>query len=71
MNQTTVDWLTKQFISFLTIDSPIKHDMINEVVKQAKEMEKEQIAVAYDRGYIDGYVDNGKVGLDYYNETYG
>ncbi len=32
--------------------------------------EKEQIIIAYDKGYVDGYPDNGKVGLDYYKEIY-
>lgn len=41
------------------------------VWQQAKQMEKEQIINAHDIGYEQGYIDNGKDGETYYNETYG
>ena len=34
------------------------------------EMEREQIIIAHESGYEVGYIDNGKDGLTYYNETY-
>jgi hypothetical protein len=40
----------------------------NEIVNQAKQMEKEQISRAYQEGLIDGMNHSPK---EYYNETYG
>jgi hypothetical protein len=71
--QTAVEWLIEKIQSYqIEIDkyNRINIDVPKYMIEQAKAMEKEQIIIAYDRGYIDGYPDNGKVGLDYYKETY-
>jgi predicted transcriptional regulator len=64
---TAVEWLTKQFISFQTIESPIKYDMINEVVRQAKVIEKEQIMDAYIAGYKNAWADANSHVQEYVN----
>jgi hypothetical protein len=42
-----------------------------DIIQQAKEMEKEQIMDAHNQGYADGYRDNRNSPIDYYNEKYG
>ena len=60
--QTAVDWL---------IDQIVNHNGVNsKTFEQAKAMEREQIINAHESGYNAGYIDNGKDGLTYYNETY-
>ena len=56
MKQTAVEWLCEQY--------HLKQDI--EIVKQAKEMEKQQIIDAYDVQWVD-IIENGE---DYYNETF-
>jgi hypothetical protein len=55
MKQTAVEWLIEK-LSYTTSDGTIisHHFIINKLVEQAKEMEKEQIIDAYKKGYIDG-----------------
>ena len=61
--QTAVDYIIN------VVNSCIAPDYIpNEIVKQAKQMEKEQIKNAFDKGY-SYYLFNGG-GEQYYNETY-
>jgi hypothetical protein len=36
-----------------------------------EDMEMEKIVNCYEQAYRDGYIDNGKSGEVYYNETYG
>ena len=65
--QTAVDYIVN------VVNSCIAPDYIpNEIVMQAKQMEKEQIEEAYDNGG-EHYTEYGKaiLGKDYYNETYG
>jgi len=70
MKQTAVEWL----ISELKLDS--NSYLIEHIIKQAKAMEKEQIAKAWNDGdYVYFYskqtgkeFDNGE---EYYNEIYG
>lgn len=79
MKQTAVEWLVEQIlnnkgarvISFSTFY--IK----DEIVEQAKELEKQQIADAYEQGEEDGYwhPENGydkkfESKEQYYNETF-
>jgi hypothetical protein len=61
--QTAVEWLYSQ-ITFNGLDDPS-----GEVLEQAKEMEKEQIKDAFDKGY-SYYLFNGG-GEQYYSVTYG
>jgi hypothetical protein len=76
--QTAVEWLVKE------IDSQYPHINIlwkQRMIEQAKQMEKEQIKAAYNKGYQDGEIDSldakdGDVQYfedaeQYYNETYG
>ena len=63
MKQTAVEWLEEYIrCSIQLTDSEKKW------FEQAKEMEKEQIKDAYDRGY-DEY-DIYRNGQNYYNETF-
>jgi hypothetical protein len=67
-NQTALEWLIEQV--YLPIDAP------NEIIEQAKEMERQQIIDAYRQGVTDEYGDTLDFSKDpsaeeYYNETYG
>ena len=55
MRQTAVEWLCEKY--------HLKQDI--EIVKQAKEMEKEQIIDAYETSHISMMTSK-----QYYNETY-
>ena len=68
MKQTAVEFIVKQIKKDLNLR--LRGFDIDGIGKQAKEMEKEQIIEAYDKGYEEGYRDNGKFGFVYYNETY-
>ena len=63
--QTAVEWLIKQL--FFSDQS----QTLNQYIEQAKAMEKEQMIIFYWGGYDNGYIDNGKLGEEYYNEKYG
>jgi hypothetical protein len=71
MKQTAVEWLQEQLECFGN-----KHELqmswatVDELLKQAKEMEKEQMALCYKVGVIDG--NNGEIlNFDnYYKETF-
>jgi hypothetical protein len=75
--QTAVEWL----LSFIepSLTSEQKH-FFSLVIEQAKEMQKEQIKSAYNKGYQDGEIDSldakhGDVqsfddAENYYNDTY-
>jgi len=70
--QTAVEFLGHELNVKLFYDiSPELWQQVNEIFKQAKAMEKEQIVHCYEQAYRDGYIDNGKSGEAYYNETYG
>ena len=64
--QTAVEWLVEQVNSDCLNSTFIQPGLI----KQAMEMEREQIVKAY---YLHSYFDNYKEedGEQYYNETYG
>ena len=62
--QTAVEWLYSELINHL--DMPHRH--IQELVEQAKEMEKQQIIDSYDDGNPNGFID--KDGEQYYKETF-
>ncbi len=68
--QTAVEWLAWKFA---VTDIEEFKDYFNEIIKQAKEMEKQQIKSARHSGRQD-LRDNGamyKEDEQYYNETYG
>lgn len=64
MKQTAVEWLVEQW--------PILESQIPErILEQAKEMEKEQISIAYKEGWNcphgEGFPETGE---QYYKQTY-
>lgn len=70
---TAVEWLQNELVG---LDTAFSYCTFNDKLKQAKQMEKEQIVKAWDDGdYAYFYsketgrdFDNGE---EYYNETYG
>jgi len=69
--QTAVEWLEEQFI-WMIEDGVDWFDAFHSVMsklEQAKQMEKEQIKDAFDKGY-SYYLFNGG-GEQYYSVTYG
>jgi len=65
MKQTAVDWLFEQLW-----DEPKDKLTWYAILKQAKQMEKEQIMDAHNMGYGSGYMDEGVSPEDYYTETF-
>ena len=75
--QTAVDWLVEQFKKRGYIKDLVPHLLL----EQTKDMEKDQIKSAYNKGYQDGEIDSldakdGDVQFfedaeQYYNEVYG
>jgi hypothetical protein len=71
--QTAVDILCGKLAMKLGIPQAITFYIDHqEEIREAKEMEKEQIMNAYERGRQDYYSKNNRIyGEQYYNETYG
>ena len=70
--QTAVEWMVGQIKDIFYVAQSSEMTKRFEVVYQkAKSMEKEQMVASYEKGYDDGYIDNGNSGEKYYNETYG
>ena len=65
--QTAVEWLVAA-IWGSSVEPPLH---LKVAIEQAKAMEKEQMIIFYWGGYDNGYIDNGKLGEEYYNEKYG
>jgi hypothetical protein len=76
--QTAVDWLEQEYKEWYRKGNPI----ILKLIKQAKEMEKEQIKLSYNQGYRDAQIDGPEFNKQknvadfidsdiYYKETYG
>jgi hypothetical protein len=66
MKQTAVEWLATYLKGITSLNC-------DEVIDQAKEMEKEQIMEAFEDGACSEYPDHickAKMGEQYYNETY-
>jgi hypothetical protein len=63
--KTAVEWLQDTWLNYPDLCS---YDKIQEWFEQAKEMEKEQIINAYDRGHNE--YDIYRNGQNYYNETF-
>jgi hypothetical protein len=68
--KTAVEWLIEE------LKGVYESDYLNKLVQQAKEMEKEQIEIAFFKGdlfaedYFDADNPTKDVGENYYNETY-
>ncbi len=69
--QTATEWLFAHLLPFLEFSDPKEREYYRKCLAEAKAMEMEQIFHCYEQAYRDGYIDNGKAGQDYYNETYG
>jgi len=76
MKQTAVEWLENKFKEELVLINSadgyhifIRVEKFDELLNQAKEMEKEQIMDAYNDGYSDSDNEN-LTNKQYYNETY-
>jgi hypothetical protein len=68
--QTAVEWLEWQ------INLGLSERGLISAIKQAKQMEKEQIEIAFANSYLTGceevsYNDANKASENYYNKTYG
>lgn len=63
--QTAVEWFNDEIIIHLNFDQRL---YLKDILKQAKEMEKEQIIKAFEDGNEQGFL--CKEGIEYYNETY-
>jgi hypothetical protein len=71
--QTAVQWLGYELNTTLFYDiSPELWEQVNEIFKQALQMEREQIIRAANNG-CKGMcmIDTSRDGNEYYNETYG
>ena len=66
MKQTAVEFLV-ELLNNLNDDFNLA---FKDEIEQAKEMEKQQIIDAYETAYMDGYYDIGKLGEQYYSETF-
>ncbi len=75
MKQTAIEWLENKCSEFETIYDSLP-SRLYEYIQQAKEMEKQQIIDAFDRGIQEqtarGLFNNHKIKTpeQYYNETY-
>ena len=72
MKQTAVEWLEKELNKFIPKSLDI---LVNTVIQQAKEMEKQQIIDAVEWGNRKGYDEHTLTciydeDLKYYNETF-
>jgi hypothetical protein len=63
--QTAVEWFNDEIIIHLNFDQRL---YLKDILKQAKEMEKEQITEAFEDGNEQGFI--CKTGKEYYNETF-
>ena len=69
--QTATEWLFAHLLPFLEFSDPKEREHFRKCLAESKAMEKEQTVHCYEQAYRDGYIDNGKSGEQYYNETYG
>jgi hypothetical protein len=74
MKQTAVEWLVKHLSERGYIQAPsFGHSIIDKAIKQAKEMEKEQIMTAFTQGDIFGadFFDGVNITAEnYYKQTF-
>ena len=68
--QTAVQWFYKNLKNYKSLNLTDK--LIQDLYKQAKQMEEEQIEEAFNIGEFEGVIRSDKRNsTDYYNETYG
>jgi hypothetical protein len=63
--QTAVEWFNDEIIIHLNFDQRL---YLKDILKQAKEMEKQMTIDAFEDGNEQGFI--CKTGEEYYNETY-
>lgn len=68
--QTAVEFFEEKLVNMYINTDKIHPIKILEFIKQAKQMEREQIIKAYNEGYDNGYIDNGIDGEKYYEEIF-
>lgn len=64
MKQTAVEWFEKELQKNFNIEGV--QPLYDDILKQAKEMEKQQIKTSF----TDGFLNNDKNSEQYYNETF-
>jgi hypothetical protein len=64
--QTAVEWFAER----ISHGGLVSKKQFNELIEQAKEMEKQQILYANNRGWKVGREDIGETAEQYYNETF-
>jgi hypothetical protein len=71
--QTAVEWFLSEFENQIQFKPDSELDVwFKALFPKAKQMEKEQIEIAFNIGEFEGVIRSDKRnGTDYYNETYG
>jgi hypothetical protein len=69
--QTAVEWYDNQLRKVFSNTTEASNFSHEELLKQAKEMEKERIENAFNSGYNNGGLDTCLTPKQYYNQTYG
>lgn len=64
---TSIEWLEIKFLGLISFDSEELRAKYKEIIKRAKEKEKEQIVTAYQ---ADMEICSDEDAEQYYNETY-
>jgi hypothetical protein len=67
--QTAVEWLVSELKPHIKVDWPMNKS-IRSKIEQAKEMEKEQIMLAFNDGKVNSVL-NKRGSEEYYQDTYG
>jgi hypothetical protein len=73
MKQTSVDWFVKEVELISNSKRVSREEMIelyNQAIKQAKEMEKNQVINDYEAGLDNGTTEQDITGEQYYKEVY-
>jgi hypothetical protein len=69
MKQTAVEWLFSQLYEKFEMKGD--GEKMNEILNKATEMEKEQVTIAYETGWVNGDLKMApRFGQDYYNENF-
>ena len=67
--QTAVEWLAIQLYEKMNMSGDGK--IFDELLEQAKQIEADNIVIAYETGWLNGDLKKSpSSGSDYYNETY-
>ena len=67
--QTAVEWLVSELKPHIKVDWPMNKS-IRSKIEQAKEMEKEQVMLAFNDGKVNSVL-NKRGSEEYYQDTYG